>query len=43
LQLAATATGWQWQLILSAVALLGALMLTWLSGAAPRIKTGGAA
>ncbi len=39
LQFAATATGWQWQLILSATALLGALMLTWLSGAAPRIKS----
>lgn len=39
LQFAATATGWQWQLVLSAIALLGVLMLTWLSGAAPRIKS----
>jgi Ca-activated chloride channel family protein len=36
---AATATGWQWQLILSAISLLGVLMLTWLSGAAPRVKS----
>ncbi len=30
-QFASTATGWQWQLILSAISLLGVLMLTWLS------------
>ena len=39
LPFASTATGWQWQLILGAISLLGVLMLTWLSGASPRIKS----
>ena len=37
-----TATSWQWQVLLSAISLLGVLMLTWLSGASPRIKPTGA-
>ena len=40
LQFANTATGWQWQLLFSAISLLGVLMLTWLSGATPRIRFG---